>query len=202
MRGLMVLALVLSAETAAAVLAILEARAAGKVPGEPLWRALTVAHESHHIGFEDAGRRYEVSHPGPARQRTQGGRVDGRLRRGPGSAGGRRLSRRAPDAQLQAGRRGALRPGREITRLDVADDVAFTFFGYRGPWYTVGYAMGAAVEKHRGRAALVACMLDPHTLLAEYNHVAEEQNATGAVKRALWSPELLKAVGAEPLPKP
>jgi len=34
---------------------------------------------------------------------------------------------------------------------------------------------------------------------AEYNRVLEEEGGAAAVKRARWSPELPKAVGAEPL---
>jgi Putative zinc dependent peptidase (DUF5700) len=78
---------------------------------------------------------------------------------------------------------------------EVADHVGFTFFGYRGPWYTVGYKMGVTVEKRFGRAVLIECMSDPRRLLAKYNEAAVEPNAAGKERPALWSPELLSAVG-------
>jgi hypothetical protein len=81
-----------------------------------------------------------------------------------------------------------------FARPEVVDHVAFTFFGYRGPWYTVGYRMGALVERRFGRATLVECMADPRRLLARYNEVAAERNAAGE-RLALWSPELLEAIG-------
>jgi hypothetical protein len=80
---------------------------------------------------------------------------------------------------------------------DVADHVAFTFFGYRGPWYTVGYHMAAVVEKRFGRPALLECMADPRLLLKKYNEAATEQHATAKERTALWSTELLKAVGVD-----
>jgi hypothetical protein len=76
-----------------------------------------------------------------------------------------------------------------FAKPEVADRVAFTFFGYRGPWYTVGYRMAQTVEKRFGRAALLECMSDPRLLLARYNEAAaSDQNA------AKWSPKLLEAV--------
>ncbi len=84
-----------------------------------------------------------------------------------------------------------------FTKPEVADHVAFTFFGYRGPWYTVGYNMGQLVEKRYGRAVLIQCMTDPRDLLAKYNEAAAEVNASGKDKLPLWSPEVLKVVGVE-----
>jgi hypothetical protein len=83
-----------------------------------------------------------------------------------------------------------------FAKPEVADHVGFTFFGYRGPWYTVGYKMGQLVEQRFGRAVLIECMSDPRQLLAKYNEAATELNAAGKDKLPLWSPELLKAVGA------
>ncbi len=84
-----------------------------------------------------------------------------------------------------------------FAKPEVADHVAFTFFGYRGPWYTVGYLMGSMIEKRFGRAVLVECMSDPRKLLAKYNQAASEQNAGGKDALPLWSAEVLKAVGAQ-----
>ena len=74
----------------------------------------------------------------------------------------------------------------------------FEFFGEQGPWYTVGYKMAAAVEKQRGRAALLACTEDPRKLLATWNEIASAHNksASNSDQWALWSPELLQAAQA------
>jgi len=80
---------------------------------------------------------------------------------------------------------------------EIADHVAFTFFGYRGPWYTVGYRMAAAVEKRFGRPVLLECMADPRLLLKKYNEAAAAHNVAAKEKWAMWSTELLKAVGVE-----
>lgn len=87
-----------------------------------------------------------------------------------------------------------------FARPEVADRVAFGFFGYRGPWYTVGWRMGALVEKSFGRAVLLECMADPRQLLVRYNQAAAKANAAaGAVPLPLWSEELLAAL-ADPGP--
>lgn len=87
-----------------------------------------------------------------------------------------------------------------FARPEVADRVAFGFFGYRGPWYTVGWRMGALVEKSFGRAVLLECMADPRQLLVRYNQAAAEANAAaGAAPLPLWSEELLAAL-ADPGP--
>ncbi len=85
--------------------------------------------------------------------------------------------------------------GGGFAKPEVADHVAFTFYGYRGPWYTVGHTMGATIEKRFGRAVLIDCMADPRKLLAKYNEAAAEANASANAKLPLWSPELLEAVG-------
>jgi hypothetical protein len=82
-------------------------------------------------------------------------------------------------------------------RPEVADHVAFTFFGHRGPWYTVGYSMGATIEKRFGRAVLLDCMADPRLLLKKYNEAVSEQSASAKEPVARWSAEVLKGVGVE-----
>lgn len=78
---------------------------------------------------------------------------------------------------------------------------AAPFYGdAQGAWYTVGYKMSVIVEKRFGRKVLIDCMLDPRQLLARYNQAAEELNHGGAGKLALWSSELLQAIGAQPEP--
>ena len=84
-----------------------------------------------------------------------------------------------------------------FAKPEVADRVALSFFGYRGPWYTVGYRMGVVVEKRFGRAVLVQCMADPRLLLARYNEAANETNEAGKETMPVWSAALLTAVGAD-----
>ena len=43
---------------------------------------------------------------------------------------------------------------------DAIQEKASTFFGYQGPWYTVGYEMAALVEKRFGRKIFTDCLLD------------------------------------------
>lgn len=74
--------------------------------------------------------------------------------------------------------------------------VGYSFFGVQGPWYTVGWKMSVVIEKRYGRARLIECMTDPRELLATYNQAAAEHNrAHPHDPLALWSPELLQAIG-------
>lgn len=66
--------------------------------------------------------------------------------------------------------------------------VGQSFFGVQEPWYTVGWKMSVLIE----------CMTDPRELLVTYNQAAAEHNRTHPDDHlALWSPELLQAIGAE-----
>ena len=73
-------------------------------------------------------------------------------------------------------------------RNDAVAHVASTFFGYRGPWYTVGYLMATTIEKQLGRPALIETLQDPRQFVAKYNQAAPR------AKAPLFSPELLEAV--------
>lgn len=87
--------------------------------------------------------------------------------------------------------------------LDAADHGAFTFFGYRGPWYLVGYRMAVIIEQQFGRAALVETLKDPRQFLAKYNEAAAANNTKGGEPLPLFSDEILKAVGSQsPAAKP
>jgi len=74
---------------------------------------------------------------------------------------------------------------------DAIQEKASTFFGYQGPWYTVGYEMAALVEKRFGRTAFTDCLLDPRLLLVRYNEVAAAANRNGAAL-TLWPQSLLQ----------
>jgi len=175
-----------------------------------------VAHESHHIGFaglRDGSKERLASLPAHARQAAEWMGAFGEgvaVLAAAGSAEVHPLRDFKPedrarwDQDMQNGGslplldqffRDLVSGG--FARPEVADHVAFTFFGYRGPWYTVGYQMAALVEKQFGRAHLVECMTDPRQLLATYNEAAETHNATSAQSLPLWSREVLQAVGAE-----
>jgi putative zinc-dependent peptidase DUF5700 len=69
------------------------------------------------------------------------------------------------------------------------------FFGYRGPWYTVGYRMAVTIERELGRPALVATLADPREFVARYNEAAVRENARSGGRLPLFSAEVLKAVG-------
>jgi hypothetical protein len=84
--------------------------------------------------------------------------------------------------------------GRLKTEAQI-DEKGSSFFGIQGPWYTVGYKMAAMVEKQLGRAELIACMKDLRLLLLDYNKLAAEAKRRGESELALWSPELIKALG-------
>jgi hypothetical protein len=78
---------------------------------------------------------------------------------------------------------------------------ASAFFGYQGPWYTVGYEMAALVEKRFGSAVFTDCLLDPRLLLVRYNQVAAEANKDGATL-ALWPESLLQRMYVNHPPPP
>ena len=86
----------------------------------------------------------------------------------------------------------------KLVGKDKIDEKAFSFFGdAQGAWYTVGYKMSIIVEKRFGRKVLIECMLDPRELLVRYNQAAEELNRKGGEQLAVWSPELLQAIGVQ-----
>ncbi len=80
------------------------------------------------------------------------------------------------------------------TSAAAAREAAMGFFGEQGPWYTVGYRMAVLVERHAGRAALLACMEDPPRILAAYNAAAEAENRKGGEALALWPQALIQAL--------
>ncbi|HYK39765.1 MAG TPA: DUF5700 domain-containing putative Zn-dependent protease, partial [Candidatus Eremiobacteraceae bacterium] len=73
--------------------------------------------------------------------------------------------------------------------------VGSSFFGFRGPWYTVGYKMSVIVEKRFGRESLIECMEDPRKLLARYNEAEVEERKKAGEALPLWSPEVIAALG-------
>lgn len=86
-------------------------------------------------------------------------------------------------------------------RLETPDAVrqrAMSFFGdAQGPWYTIGYAMAATIERMDGREALVSSLCDGRELLRRYNAAAARANATPstAARLPLWSDALIAGLG-------
>lgn len=66
-----------------------------------------------------------------------------------------------------------------------------SFYGARGPWYTVGWKMSVLVEEAFGREALIECMLDPRLLLLHYNALA---TANATQRLPSWSRSLIAAL--------
>jgi Putative zinc dependent peptidase (DUF5700) len=179
-----------------------------------------VAHESHHIGFAAADRRYEEqikSLPANAQKAAEWMGAFGEglaVLASAGSAdvhplhdfGNEQRVRWDQDMKFVSEQLGELNQffldilHGGFNKPEVADHEAFTFFGYRGPWYTVGYLMGHTVEKRFGRAVLIQCMSDPRQLLAKYNEAATQNNAAGKDKLPLWSEEVLQSVGVNTAP--
>jgi hypothetical protein len=177
----------------------------------------TVAHESHHIGFSDATREYEEKiNPLPENARKaaewMGAFGEGLAVLAAAGSADVHPMRDFKEADRIRWDQDMNYADQELAQVDqyfldvinggfakpeVADHEAYTFFGYRGPWYTIGYKMGQMVEKRYGRAALIECMADPRQLLAKYNAAAAEVNASGKEKLATWSPEVLKVVGVK-----
>ncbi len=82
----------------------------------------------------------------------------------------------------------------DFKNLEAADHEAFTFLGYRGPWYLVGYRMAVAIEKRFGRPALVETLKDPREFVAKYNEAAAANTAKSGERLPLFSQEILTAV--------
>jgi hypothetical protein len=78
---------------------------------------------------------------------------------------------------------------------DAIDTRAFEFFGYVGPWYTVGWKMAVVIEKTFGRQALIDAMCDPRKLLETYNRAAAIGEKKMGEKLPRWSERLVKAIG-------
>jgi hypothetical protein len=70
-------------------------------------------------------------------------------------------------------------------------EVASSFFGIQGPWYTVGWKMAALIEKTFGRRKLIDCLCDPAAFLALYNEAAAKHNSATGESLALWSKPLM-----------
>ncbi len=173
----------------------------------------TVAHELHHVGYASVSPRFDSSVAGLSPDARAAAEWVGAFGEGfamLAAAGGpgvnphwesapadrarwdHDVANFAPDLQrvqqfLLDVAQGRLRTQEERMRAGSA------FFGIQGPWYTVGWKMAVVIEQRFGRDRLIACMFDPHALLATYNQAAAELNRTGA-GLPLWSTDLVGAL--------
>ena len=77
-----------------------------------------------------------------------------------------------------------------ISSADSVREIAASYFGVQGPWYTVGWLMGSTIERELGRPELIATLCDPPEFMARYNEAARHANARG-LARPLWDGALL-----------
>jgi hypothetical protein len=77
------------------------------------------------------------------------------------------------------------------------------FFGNRGPWYTVGYAMARAIERAFGRERLVASLCDMRDLVRAYQAAVRLAPRGSRWLAALpqWSDRLMDALGGTSHPR-
>lgn len=176
-----------------------------------------IAHECHHLGFSDSGRQYDEkikSLPENARKAADWMPAFGEGLAMLAAAGSPDVSpirdyKEEDRIRWDLGMKDVNDQLDQLNQFfvdvidggfakpEVADHVAMMFYGYRGPWYTVGYRMGQLVEKRFGRSVLIECIADPRQLLSKYNQAAEEANASGKERLPTWSPEVLKAVSRD-----
>ncbi len=81
-----------------------------------------------------------------------------------------------------------------LVEPEAVPSAGMAFFGEQGPWYTVGWTMGATVERVFGRERLVAEICDSLRLLATYNAAAGKLSKAGK-PLPIWSPELIASLG-------
>lgn len=173
----------------------------------------TVAHELHHIGLSSLDAQYEQRIQALPDNVRKAARWMGALGAGiavlaaagspdvaPLSVYPQRdqidwdLQMERVSAQLQDVNQFFIDTIRSDLRNDAIAREGATFFGYRGPWYTVGYLMAATIEKRLGLAALVETLKDPRDFVARYDEPASARNAKGGEKIPLFSSEVLEAV--------
>ncbi len=178
------------------------------VPSEQL--ANTLAHELHHIGLGAAcdGEGEEPPEPLDSFATWLGAFGEGMAMLA--AAGGPDIHPLAthPDtAQSRWDRDAAAMPA-DLDRVDAffrgildgtlaggaVRKAGFAFFGWQGPWYTVGWKMWTLVERERGRAVLVEHACDYPRLILIYDACARARNAAGADPAwPLWSDAVLAA---------
>jgi hypothetical protein len=72
------------------------------------------------------------------------------------------------------------------------NEIARSFYGIQGPWYTVGWKMAVVIEKTYGRQKLIECMCDQRKLLPRFNNAVKKYNREHNERLAVWSGALIK----------
>ena len=173
----------------------------------------TLAHELHHVGFAEGCPPTPDATNGPERARDWlGGFGEGLAVLAAAGGPGVHPHASSPAAERAVWERDVARwrdDFAELQRffLDVAHDRAgteeeigrrgFTFIATdsipQGAFYTVGWTMGAAIERELGRGALVGAMCDRPAMLRLYNQAADRINRRDpSARMPLWSAELLR----------
>lgn len=67
------------------------------------------------------------------------------------------------------------------------------FFGFQGPWYTVGWRMAVTIEQAYGRDAVIDAFCDWTTLPETFNRAAAKARAGGGPPLATWSDKVVAA---------
>ena len=166
----------------------------------------TVAHELHHVGLATLPPNVAADGVSESSGRQQARRFVGAFGEGLAmlaAAGGPDIHpHQHSSAEVRARwDRDQLNLPRDLGALEafLLDTVAgklsenqqrekmMSFFGEQGPWYTVGWAMAAAVEKAKGRSALVECTKDMPRLLLLYNEAVDDS-------KPKWSTQLLDSL--------
>lgn len=166
----------------------------------------TVAHELHHVGLASLASNVAADAASESSGKQQARRFVGAFGEGLAmlaAAGGPAIHPHQHSSADVRARwdRDLLNLPRDLHAIEefLLDTVAgklsenqqrekmMSFFGEQGPWYTVGWAMAAAVEKAKGRSALVECMKDIPRLLLLYNEVVGDS-------KPKWSNRLLNAL--------
>lgn len=70
-------------------------------------------------------------------------------------------------------------------------EIAVSFYGVQGPWYTVGWKMAVVIEKTFGRKKLIESITDHRKLLPTYNRAVRIYNSRTREALPLWSDKLI-----------
>lgn len=170
----------------------------------------TIAHEAHHIGLSSLDAAYEEKIKPLAEDARKAARWMGAFGEGLAVLAAAGSPDVAPMADfperdrvlwnLEAERFRANFDDLNQFFLDAVAHEGSIFFGYRGPWYTVGYRMAVTIERQLGRAVLISTLADPREFVARYDDAATTENVKNGGHLPLFSAEILKAVGIASAP--
>ena len=168
----------------------------------------TMAHELHHIGLNAACPEKPPTHGTPAQRtllRYLGAYGEGQAMLAaaggpdvhPHAADADSIRRRwdadvahaAADIEAQSSFFTSVLDGR-ISTADSVAQIASSYFGVQGPWYTVGWLMASTIDRELGRAALIETLCDPPAFMSRYNEAARRANARGR-SLPLWDAVLI-----------